>query len=177
MKTAIIVILTAFLMSPIFSSAQTFDKYADMDHVSSMLVTSEMFKLLAEIDYDSSDPEMQKYIKLIENLDNIQVFTTNNAQVRSEMVADVQAYLNRSSMKKLMSFNESGQSVEFYSKPGKTDSQVSELLMFMKGKENGEVEAVIMRITGNVDLKQISKLAKDLEVPGATELKKIDEKQ
>lgn len=177
MKKSIIIVATALFMVPILSSAQTFDKYADMEDVSSMLVTSEMFKLLTEIDYDSSDPEMQKYVDLIENLNNIQVYTTSNKAISSKMKADVQAYLSSNSLNKLMSFNEDGQSVTFYSKPGKSESHVSELLMFMRGKEHGEHKAVIMKITGNVDLKQISKLAKDLQVPGAKELEKIDENQ
>lgn len=177
MKKSVIVIAIAFFMAPFLSNAQAFDKYTDMEGVNSMLVTSEMFKLLTEIDYDSSDPEMQQYVNLIENLENIQVYSTTNAAISSTMAADVKAYLNGNSMKMLMSFNDNGQSVDFYSKPGKTESYVSELLMFMRGEENGAPKAVIMRITGNVDLKQISKLAQDLEVPGAEELEKIDEKQ
>lgn len=176
MKTLVIIIATSLFMSPVFSHAQIFDKYSNMDGVSSVLVTSEMFKLLTEIDYDSSDPEMQEYVNLIENLNNIQVYSTSNTEIRSKMRADVMAYLNKTSMNKLMSFSDDGQSVDFYSKPGKTASQVSQLLMFMTGEEHGEPKAVIMLITGNVDLKQISKLAQDLEVPGAKELEKIEEK-
>lgn len=83
-----------FCMAPFLSNAQVFEKYSNMDGVSSMEVTSEMFKLLTEIDYDSSDPEMQHYVNLIENLENIQVYSTSNAAASSKMVADVNAYLN-----------------------------------------------------------------------------------
>lgn len=176
MKKLTFILGIGMLMLPFLSQAQTFDKYAEMKNVKSMLVTSEMFKLLTEIDYDSSDPETQAYANLIESLDNIQVYSTPDTKIGAKMAADVQAYLNSHSLNKLMSFKEDGKSVEFYSKPGKTDSYVSELLMFMKGSEDGEPKAVIMRITGNVDLKQISKLAKDLDVPGAKELENINEK-
>ena len=176
MKKLTLIIATAFLTIPNLSQAQVFEKYTDMKEVSSMLVTSEMFKLLTEIDYDSSDPEMQQYVNLIENLENIQVFSTSDAGIGSKMSTDVQHYLSSNSLKKLMSFKDDGKSVDFYSKPGKTDAYVSELLMFLNGKEDGEAQTVIMRITGNIDLKQISKLAKDLEVPGAKELENIDEK-
>lgn len=176
-KLIVISVVIAFGIFPFASNAQTFDKYSEMDNVSSVLVTSEMFKLLAEIDYDSSDPEMQQYVNLIENLDNIQVYTTHNAHIGSEMAADVKRYLASNVVNKLMSVNEGEQTVTFYSKPGKSDSRISELLMFMTGKENDQPVTVIMKITGDVDLKQISKLAKDLDVPGANELKKIDEQQ
>ncbi|HET8838417.1 MAG TPA: DUF4252 domain-containing protein [Flavobacteriaceae bacterium] len=176
MKKLTVIFGIAILMMPFLSQAQVFDKYTDMKNVTSMLVTSEMFKLLTEIDYDSTDPETQAYADLIESLNNIQVYSTSDAKIGSKMAMDIQNYLKTNSMKKLMSFKEDGKSVEFYSKPGKSDSYVSELLMFMNGMEDGEAEAVIMRITGNVDLKQISKLAKDLKVPGAKELENINEK-
>ncbi len=175
MKKLTVILGIAILMFPFLSQAQNFDKYNNMKNVSSMLVTSEMFKLLTEIDYDSSDPETQAYANLIESLKNIQVYSTSDAKIGAKMAVDIQGYLSTHSMKKLMSFKEDGKSVEFYSKPGKSDSYVSELLMFMSGIDDGETKAVIMRITGNVDLKQISKLAKDLKVPGAKELENIKE--
>ena len=42
----------------------------------------------------------------------------------------------------------------------------------MDGKEG----TVIMSITGNIDLKQISKLTKELNVPGSDELKNVEKK-
>lgn len=177
MKKLKFIIVLALSMAPILSNAQNFDKYAEMNDVTSMLITSEMFKLLTEIDFDSTDPETQAYVDLIENLKNIQVYSTTDTSIGAKMAADVKTYLGNSSMNKLMSFKDDGKSVDFYSKPGKSSGYVSELLMFMKGKENGEPQAIIMRITGNVDLKQISKLAEDLEVPGAKELEKIEEQK
>ncbi|KAA3623239.1 MAG: DUF4252 domain-containing protein, partial [Flavobacterium sp.] len=41
----------------------------------------------------------------------------------------------------------------------------------------GKDGTMIMSITGNIDLKKISKLTKDLKVPGSEELKNIDKKQ
>jgi len=37
-------------------------------------------------------------------------------------------------------------------------------------------ETVILTITGNIDLKQVSKLAKDLNIPGGKELKNVDKR-
>lgn len=42
--------------------------------------------------------------------------------------------------------------------------------------EEGEPITVIMSITGDIDLKEVSKLAQDLEVPGADQLEKVNEK-
>lgn len=48
--------------------------------------------------------------------------------------------------------------------------------MFLEGDVDGKEGTIIMSITGNIDLKQISKLTKDLKVPGSEELKNIEKK-
>ena len=139
-------------------------------------MTSEMFKLLADIDFESTDPEVKRYIQLIENLEDIKVLTTQDASISKKMEADVNSYLSSASMSKLMSFKDDGKEVNFYSKPGSKKGAVSQLFMFLKGMEEGEPITVIMSITGDIDLKEVSKLAQDLEVPGADQLEKVNEK-
>ena len=45
--------------------------------------------------------------------------------------------------------------------------------MFLDGEMDGKEGTVVMSITGNIDLKQISKLTKELNVPGSDELKNV----
>ncbi len=66
--------------------------------------------------------------------------------------------------------------IKFYSKEGKNDNYVSELLMHLTGNIDGEDRTIIMKITGNIDLKKISKLTSDLNMPGSEELKNLDKK-
>lgn len=174
MKKLIVIIVIALI--PLFSQAQSFSKYADMKGVSSMVMTSEMFKLLADIDFESDDPEVKQYIKLIENLEDIKVLSTQDTSIATKMQQDVNSYLTSASLNELMSFKDDGKEVKFYSKPGSRKGSVSQLFMFLNGMEEGEPMTVIMSITGDIDLKEVSKLAKDLEVPGAEQLEKVEEK-
>ena len=77
------------------------------------------------------------------------------------------------------------QTVKFYIKEGKNEDHVSELLMFITGlKEvtkdadvtiNGqkrEFETVLLTLTGDIDLKQISKLTNQMDIPGGNQLEK-----
>ena len=49
--------------------------------------------------------------------------------------------------------------------------------MFLEGKgDNQKSNMVVLTITGNIDLKQVSKLADDLNIPGGNELKNIKNK-
>lgn len=62
-------IILAFAILPYVSIAQSnFDKYEDMKGVSSVVVTSKMFKLLSQIKLESNDAEVQEYMNLVENI-------------------------------------------------------------------------------------------------------------
>lgn len=174
-----IAIILALVMSPFLASAQgEFDSFENEDDVTSVVVTKNMFKLLAEIDIESDDPEVKDYMELVNNLDNIKIFITENKDVAKKMSSAVQNYVGKtSSLNELMRVKEDGKNIKFYSKEGKSESHVSELLMFLDGKMDGKEGTVIMSITGNIDLKQVSKLTKDLKVPGSEELKNIDKKK
>lgn len=173
MKT--IAIIIALVLAPIAASAQSmFDSFADEKDVTSVLVTKNMFKLMSEMDLDSSDPEAKEYLEMVDDLNDIKIFTTDNPEVATRMNATVQKYLNSGNgLSELMRVKDDGQNIKFYSRQGKSESIVSELFMHLDGIVDGKPMTVVMSITGNIDLKQISKLTKQLNVPGGD---KLDEK-
>ncbi len=171
------VVITLLLsLAPFLSQSQTFEKYENMKEVDAMVMTSKMFKMLAKVDLSDSDPEAKQYMKLIENLDRIQIYKSSDPGVMSQMAADVKSYLNKTSMEELMRVNDNGQNIKFYSVPGKNDNYVKELFMFLEGKNADKPISVILSITGEIDLSQLSKLTADLNVPGAEELKNANKK-
>lgn len=175
-KIAIVIALT---IAPMISWTQNaFDSFENEKDVTSVVVTKNMFKLLSKMDLNSTDPEAQAYLKMVNDLDNIKIFTTDNPAVSQKMDAAVSKYVSTSkNLGELMRVKEDGRNIKFYSKEGKNENFVSELLMHMDGIVDGKPTTVIMSITGNIDLKQISKLTEDLKVPGSEELKNIDTKK
>lgn len=174
MNRLIITLLLA--LAPMFSQSQNFEKYEDMKDVDAMVMTSKMFKMLAKVDLSENDPEAREYMKLIENLDRIQIYKSSNSNVMSQMATDVKSYLQKGSLEELMRVNDDGKNIKFYSLPGKNDNYVRELFMFLEGTEGNKPMTVILSITGEIDLSQLSKLTSDLKVPGAEELKKANKK-
>lgn len=175
-----LVILIVLIAAPFIGFAQggAFDSYENEKGVTSVVVTKNMFKLLAEIDLESNDPEVKDYLELVNNLDNIKIFITDKPDTGKRMAADVAKYISSSKgLNELMRVKNEGKNIKFYSKEGKSENFVSELLMFLEGNVDGKESTIIMSITGNIDLKKISKLTKDLNVPGSEELKNIDKKQ
>ena len=181
-----LVLILALATLPIVSNAQSiFDQFEDLDGVTSVVVNQNMFKLLSKIDVETNDPESQDYINMIENLTSLKVLTTGDEAISAKMKSEVDRYLNKAKLQELMRVKDGEQTIKFYIKEGKNEDYVSELLMFITGlKEvtkdsnvtiNGqkrEFETVLLTLTGNIDLKQISKLTNKMDIPGGKQLEK-----
>jgi hypothetical protein len=133
-----------------------------------------MFELMGNIKMDSKDAEAQQYINLIKKLDNLKVFTTANTKYTAEMKSTVDSYLRKYPLEELMRINEGSTSIKIYVKSGATSTQVKELLMFIDG--GGKEESVLMSLTGNFDLNELSVLTDKMNLPGGRELKKASKK-
>ena len=169
-------ILIAMVVAPMYMSAQdAFDSFEFEREVSSVVVTKNMFKLLSKLDLESNDIESKEYLELVNNLDNIKIYSTENKEVGERMDVAVATYLSPSlGLSELMRVKDSGKNIKFYSRNGKSDNYVSELLMHLTGNIDGDDRTIIMKITGNIDLKKISKLTSELNMPGSEELKNIN---
>ncbi len=173
-------VIIALVLAPLagFAQAGAFDSYEDEKGVTAVVVTKNMFKLLAEIDLESNDPEVKEYLELVNNLENIKIYITDKPEISKRMTADVARYISSAKgLNELMRVKDDGKNIKFYAREGKSENFVSELLMFLDGKVDGKDSTIIMSITGNIDLKKISKLTKDLDVPGSDQLKNIEKKQ
>ena len=90
------------------------------------------------------------------------------------MKMEADKYSKTSGLSELMQMNENGKLVKIYVKPGASESEVKELLLFMDG--SGKDESVLMSITGSFDLNEISALTDKMKLPGGAELKKASKK-
>ncbi|MWB94695.1 DUF4252 domain-containing protein [Flavobacterium sp. GA093] len=169
MKNFIITLVFAFV-STTFYAQGAFDKFDGQDDVTSVIVNKKMFDLMSKVKVDTSDKEMKQYINLIKKLDHLKVFTTKSAHVEADMKATADKYIKTAGLEELMRINDSGRNVKILVKSGATDSQVRELLMFIDGAKNQE--SVLLSLTGNFDLNEISVLTDKMQLPGGADLKK-----
>lgn len=170
MKKFIITIVFAFVSNAFF--AQTaFDKYDGLDGVTSIVVNKKMFQMMSSVKVDANDKETQQYLSLMKKLDNLKVFTTTSTKLSADMKSTADKYVKTAGLEELMRVNDSGKNVRILVKSGSTGGQVKELLMFIEngGKEN---ETVLMSLTGDFDLNEISILTDKMKIPGGDDLKK-----
>ncbi|MEM6893355.1 MAG: DUF4252 domain-containing protein [Bacteroidota bacterium] len=169
MKLKIVMVLVAAL--PFFGFSQSlFDKYEDLDEVTSVIVNKSMFNLLAKIDVEVDDPEAKEFMDIASSLKSLKVFTTDDAAIGKDMRASVNTYLKSSTMEELMRIKDKDANVKFYIKEGKDADHVSELLMFVTGLKDVEAngrnfETVILSLTGDIDLNKINSLTNKMNLP------------
>ena len=171
-----IIFLIAIVIFPLSNYAQTsiFDKFEDMDDVTTVVVTQEAFKMLAR--FKGGGEEGQEYLEMVQNLESFRVFTTENLEVATQMNNVVSQYLKSSKLVELMRVKDDDTNVKIYVRQGKDENHVSELLMFVSGagkymKDSDspvKAESVILSLTGDIDLNKISKLT-EAHVPNSGE--------
>ena len=175
-----IILSIAIVMLTFTSYAQTsmFDKFEEMDGVSSVIVNKEAFKMLAK--FKGGGAEGQEYLEMVQNLNTFKVFTTENSQIAAQMTAVMNKYLSSAKLTELMRVKDEDSNVKIYVRQGKDEDHVSELLMFVNGvgkytKDSGspiEAETVILSLTGDIDLNKISKLTETHIPNSGKQLKK-----
>jgi hypothetical protein len=168
-KKIMLTLVFIFVSSPFFAQA-AFDKFDGQDDVTSIIVNKKMFDLMSKVKVDASDKETQQYLSLIKKLDNLKVFTTKSTRVEGEMKVVADKYIKSAGLEELMRVNENGRNIKILVKSGSTDSQIRELLMFIEGAKNDDT--VLMSLTGNFDLNEISVLTDKMRIPGGDDLKK-----
>ena len=185
------IIFATLLTTPILLFSQSlFEKYQDRDNVASIVVNQKMFNMLAQMDIKTDDPEANEFIEQVNSLDNLTILTTEDNDIANSIEADVSKYVNSSKLEELMRIKDGDQNIKFYVREGKDENHVKELLMFVDGlKEitknenitiNGKqrsIEVVLLSLTGDIDLRKISQLTEQLQVPGADQLKKASKEK
>ena len=159
-----IVVLIALMVTPIVTSAQSFfDTLEDMDGVDMVVVTKDAFELISKFkNISSSDNEGLKVFQMIQELKEFKMFSTKDAGIANEMDSLFKKAIKKKRLTKLMRIKEDESRIKIYVKSTKNKDFVSEVLMLIKGldkKTQGYSEALVVSLTGNIDINKMSKIA------------------
>lgn len=178
-KIAILVMLMAL---PVLTFGQNiFEKYADNDDVTYVSIKPKMFKMLATMGVDSDDPDAQDFLKMVNSMKSLKTIATSNTSISAELKRWVNG--RASELEELMEVKDGDTRMKFYVKEGKDDTHVKELLMHITGIEDKvkmkdrSINTVVVSLTGDIDLTQVSKLTSKMDIPGGEHLKDADKKR
>lgn len=169
-------ILTAFALALSFSVfAQNavdthYQAYADDDRLSHVSISAKMFELFTHIEGDT--PEEKEILEAISKLKGMKMIAGPVDNPQSEYKKALA--IPPAKYEELMVVKQDGE--EFTFKIKEENGIISELLMvgWTQGQEGDQGEFYIMSLFGEIDLKQIRRLAKVIEIDGMEHLDKID---
>lgn len=168
MLQLILVLLPVILMAQNKAVDQLFEKYSDRDGYTSVYITKHMFSLFANIEAD--DPESEDIIKTFQSIDNIKVLSSKHPEEGVNFHDELMEKLPAKEYEELMVVHEKKQDVKFLIK--KDGEKIKELLMIVGGEESN----ALVLITGDIDLKRMSRISKYLGIEGLENMEKIKEK-
>ncbi|WP_292901438.1 DUF4252 domain-containing protein [Nonlabens sp.] len=172
MKKLILTLVLAVMTTPLFAQ-DAFEKMGSLKNIKETVVTKDAFELLAEMDMDIQDENLKAGKDLLDSLKDARFYSTSNADSAKKMISIANAYVKSNSLVKLMSVKEDDQDFAFYIKKGNTPKKIQALVMIIDETMNtSNPEAIVMKITGTIDLGQISKLTKMMNVPGQKQIEK-----
>ncbi|HLO57597.1 MAG TPA: DUF4252 domain-containing protein [Bacteroidales bacterium] len=175
MKTFLLAM--GLLALPVVSQAQSimdklFDKYSGKEGFTSVYISKYMFDMFrSDENLDAKNQEDLNHV--ISKLTGIKILVTDDDPATPTPVnlyQEIMKVLPSSPYKEVMVVREKDQNIKFFVK--ENGNKVAELLMVIGGND----ESVLISIQGDIDMKNISKLAKSMNVEGMQNLEKIDEK-
>lgn len=159
-----VILLIALMATPIVSQAQSiFSQLEDMDGVDSVIVNKDAWAILSKFNPGGSEGnEVAEIFGMIEDLNELKVFSTDKKDVASTMEDMVKKSVKNNKLTELMRAKEDGSRAVIYVKTNGNKDFVSEVLMFVKGidkRTKGISEAVVVSLTGKIDINKLSNLA------------------
>ena len=148
-----------------------YQKYAGEKGFTSINISPEMFSFLSGIDMNDSSENAQETQDMLEQLSGLKMLVYEpDGSPNEAFLKEVRSLSKAKGYAEMMSVDSEDEAVKFLAKKG-SDGKVLELLMIVFDEE----EAVVMSMTGNLDMKSISQISKSLGIEEIENLEKIEE--
>lgn len=176
MKKLITSLLVMMFLVPFSMKAQTaidhlYDTYAGQKGFTSININPEMFKMLSNMDMSDSSEKAKESQNAMEKLSSLKmlVYEPEEGETNEAFMNEIRTLTQIEGYEEMMSVNEGDEIVKFLAKKDK-NGNVSEMLMIVLEAD----EAVVMSMSGLLDMKTISEISKSLEIDGLENLDQMN---
>lgn len=171
MKRLIILIIGILLYTNGFSQEDVitkyFSEYERRDDFTTIIITSKMFQLIAQIPESEDDEDV---MNIIRKLNGLKILTSSEYPERKDLSRKAVKVITEKGFEELMIIKEGEEEIKFMIH--EEDGHISEFVMLIAEDEDGDF--FLMSMTGNLQLEDISKLSKTLDIDGFEHLEKIE---
>lgn len=144
-----------------------FTKYQNDESFSQVTVSSKMFNLFTQMDAENA--EDKEVLEAISKLKGLKILAKQDARNARELYKEAFSLIPIKDYEELMSVRDKDKDMKFFIKEGK-GGIISELLMVV----GGNTEFMVLSLFGEIDLKQVSRIGKKMDVKGLENLEKMD---
>jgi hypothetical protein len=146
-----------------------FSDYERRDDFTTIIITSKMFGLLAQIPEAEDEEDVMNVIR---KLNGLKILTSSKYSGRAELSKKAVKTLTKEGFEELMIIKEGDEEIKFLI--NEENGKIQEFVMVIIGDADGDF--FLMSMTGNLDLNDISKLSKTMDIDGFEHLDKVEEK-
>ena len=148
-----------------------YSEYSGKEGFTTVSISSEMFGLFASV-ADESDKDMKEFNEVVEKLNGLKILSFQSTKDDDDFNFKTRILdkLSVEDYKELMVVKENQKEVRFLINENKA-GRIGELLMLVEESKGG----VVMSISGDIDLKTISKISRNMKISGMENLGKIED--
>jgi len=169
MKKSMIVV--AMVMMAVAAQAQSdaiakfFTKYQNDENFSQVNISGKMFSMMANL--DGNTPEEKAMISAISKIKGLKILKRDETRLSRDLYKEAMAMIPAGEFEELMTIRDKDKDMKFYTK--ESGGKISELIMIMGGND----EFLLMTLFGEIDLKEMGKIGRSVNIDGLQNLDKI----
>ena len=169
MKKIVVIVALLITFNGAFAQdaiSKFFSKYQNDETFTQVNVSSKMFSLFTNMDAET--PEDKEVLEAISKLKGLRILHKENTSDARSLYKEAFALIPVKEFEELMSNRDKDNDMKFYIK--ETGGKISELVMIMGGTD----DFMVMSLFGEIDLKQVSRIGRKMDVKGLENLQNID---
>jgi hypothetical protein len=148
--------------------AKFFNKYDGDESFSKVSISGKMFSMMANIDGNTEDEKAM--ISAISKIKGLKILKKDDARNSRELYKEALSMVPAGQFEELMTVRDKDKDMKFFTK--ESGGKISELVMVLGGNE----EFLVMSLFGEIDLKEMGKIGKSVNIDGLQNLDKMKDK-
>jgi hypothetical protein len=142
-----------------------FSKYQTDESFTQVNISSKMFSLFTNMEAETA--EDKEVLDAISKLKGLRILKKDNTSDARSLYKEAFALIPTKEFEELMSVRDKDKDMKFYIK--ESNGKISELVMIMGGMQ----DFMVMSLFGEIDLKQVSRIGRKMDVKGLESLEKM----
>jgi hypothetical protein len=169
MKKLVAIVVLMTIISGAYAQdaiSKFFSKYQNDESFSQVNVSSRMFGLFTKMEGETA--EDKEVLDAISKLKGLKIIAKDDARNARELYKEAFSLIPVKEYEELMSVRDDEKDMKFMIK--ESGGKISELLMVMGGDD----EFMVLSLFGEIDLKQVSRIGRKMDVKGLENLERMD---